>query len=320
MNAGQVYRILEGITYSLKLSFYEYKDKEKDYDYLFYSLDNYNKSLNIVKKYAPFLIDSDEQTELNNLSDPDPIFPSITAKKAVGVNIIAASERVRERVIDYVNYLESLMRVNVNENTLIVEFNHIKDLDEFEKTLGQLKRALNTPVYELGGRTEILTVESGSIIIDILIHGGVVAAAGTILKMIGALLHSAVETKNEYHKGELFAQQAKMLGIKNEMLQEIVNRVKTEHKKKKNLEANKILEEYAPNQNTSENIESFKDSIEMFGVLLEKGAQFYPSISAPEEAKKLFPNAESQKLIQQAQKSLENGQANDEESGIPDNE
>jgi|GEM_PF-3227756 len=304
MNLPQIYRVLTSQLPNLSIKYYEYEEKEQAYDYIFTDIDLYKSAYYAVISFAPFLLDRVTADFLEPIIKRGSQYSTLTTNKEVGKGIISGANHLKESVDRYVSYIEPFALNNAEEDSIDVKFIHISDLDELEKTINQLKRALNAPVFELDGRVEIQQVNSGSILITLVIIG---AFANQIVRMVANLIWAAVAIKNKAHQSQVFIEHGRTLELKNDMLELIKEQAKHSLEKGKESEAQHIINEFLPEKNSPENLVNFKASIDMFDALLEKGAEFYPSIKAAEEVKQLFPDFNALNLIESKIKMLDEG-------------
>lgn len=169
MNLSQVYRVLTSVLPNLQPSYSKYEEQTQPYDYIFSNPNAFKQAYDSVFKFAPFLIDHVTSDYLKPILKRESQYSTLPTNKIDGRNIISSADYLKESVIRYLTYIEPFVLTDTDENSIDVRFIHITGLDELEKTVNQLKRALNTPVFELDGRIEVQKIDSGSILITLLI-------------------------------------------------------------------------------------------------------------------------------------------------------
>lgn len=253
---------------------------------------------------APFLLDSYTKGQIDRLIKNNDDQLALYQEEADP--LISNTDVFYDDVQNFVNYLEGLFDDEKDENIIDVKLVEINDLDELEKTAKLLKRSFNTPVLEMDGQITVQKIESGSVWITLGILGG----AGIVIKMCAELIWAAVVIYNKYKESALHEEHARTIKLKNDYIEALVNQQKQYIEQATEREAQALINKFLPEKNDPEILNNFKASIESIGDLIEKGAQFYPSIKASEELKMSFPDFKALNLIESKIKML--GEGNEE--------
>ncbi|MFD2936276.1 hypothetical protein [Spirosoma flavum] len=313
MNLEQTYRYLNEYRNYIKPDYEVFANKEQPYYFRFKYMSLLGSAIGRVQKYAPFLIDPSVKEELTKALSQT-INSELITDKSNGENFIKAFTSLHTTVDNFLNFIEPDVIEQSDEFGLTVQLYNVHNLEDFEKTLNQLKFAIGVPAYDLGGQVELKEVKSGSILLKLLFDAVV---GGQILKVIGSLIQSAIDLKTEYHKSEMAAEQLRTIIAKNDMLELIKQQLKDNYELDKLERAKRIINDNNLPTDKPDLSNTYKSVIETFGALLEKGVDFYPALNAPKEVKEAFPDAKAIKALKEAQKLLEAAQKNDQK--IEDN-
>lgn len=155
---------------------------------------------------------------------------------------------------------------------------------EFDKIFNQL--FVNDTI---NGQQKIVSVENGSIWINLLIGNAATRLIGKVTWAAAVIFNKITEVRanQEFNRG---------LKLKNDALDEIIKLHKLHIDQLIAAEAELIAnEEFANNVDKNEYIQRLKMSIKELSDLIFRGAEIRPAISAPEQVSNLFP--EFPKLI-----------------------
>ncbi|WP_129020028.1 hypothetical protein [Edaphocola flava] len=184
------------------------------------------------------------------------------------------------------NFLNLLLKTVPEESvdSINIKLPPVNDFDELSKVSRDIHIALSQIVYneEVGGHTKIVSVENGSIWLNVLI-------GTTAVSIIASVVWSAAVIYKKIQEGRLLEQQIKSLKVKNESLDDILKAQKAQTEIMIQAEAEHIQTENFSG-NVPENIERIKNSISIFANLIEKGAEIHPALVAPENVSNLFPD------------------------------
>jgi len=185
------------------------------------------------------------------------------------------------------NFLEVLIKTIPSEdiNSINIKLPPISDFDELSKVSREIHIGLTQVIYsdEIQGETKIVSVENGSIWLNVFVGS---AAA---LTLIASLIWSSAVIFKKFQEGKLLAEQVRGLKVKNESLEEILKAQKAATELMIQAEAEHIQSEHFKD-NEPENLERIKNSISIFAELIGRGAEIQPALVAPENVSNLFPD------------------------------
>lgn len=172
---------------------------------------------------------------------------------------------------------ESIDSINIKLPT-------INDFDELSKVSREIHLGLTQVIFneEVNGQTKIISVENGSIWLNVLV-------GTTAVTVIASLVWSAAVIYKKIQEGKLLEEQVIGLKVKNESLEDILKAQKAETNLMIQAEAEHLNSEHFK-VNAPENIEKIKNSITIFAELIGKGAEIHPALVAPESVSNLFPD------------------------------
>lgn len=160
----------------------------------------------------------------------------------------------------------------------------VNDFDELSKVSREIHVGLTQIIFneEVNGQTRIVSVENGSIWLNVLV-------GTTAVTVIASLVWSAAVIYKKIQEGKLLEEQVRGLKVKNESLEDILKAQKAETSLMIQAEAEHLNSEHFK-INAPENIEKIKNSISIFAELIGKGAEIHPALVAPENVSNLFPD------------------------------
>lgn len=209
---------------------------------------------------------------------------SMNVQQADG-NVINSQLTLLKSLIE--NFLEVLKNTVPEEdlNSINIKLPPVNDFDELSKVSRDIHISLTQILYndEIKGETKIVSVENGSIWLNVFV--GSALAVG----IIGSLVWSSAVIYKKILEAKLLEEQIRGLNVKNESLEDILKAQKIETSLMIQAEAEHINSEHFQ-ENLPENIEKIKNSITNFAELIGKGAEIHPSLVAPESVSNLFPD------------------------------
>lgn len=164
----------------------------------------------------------------------------------------------------------------------------INDFEELSKVSHDIHISLTQILYneEINGQTKIVSVENGSIWLNVFIGG----AGGVAI--VGALVWSAAVIYKKIQEGRLLEQTVRGMEVKNTSIEDILTAQKKSTELMIKAEAEYIQTTHFK-ENAPENIERIKNSVKTLAELIEKGAEIHPALVAPEQVSNLFPNVKN---------------------------
>jgi len=231
-------------------------------------------SMNLFKTATTVLMDSAIFTTSND-----------TIRVQPNENSIIVNElQILKSLIE--NFTEVLKSTVPEESTdsINIKLPPINDFDELSKVSREIHLGLTQVIFndEVGGQTRIISVENGSIWLNVLV-------GTTAVTVIASLVWSASVIYKKIQEGKLLEEQVRGLKVKNDSLEDILKAQKAETNLMIQAEAEHVNSEHFK-ENAPENIEKIKNSISIFADLIGKGAEIHPALVAPENVSNLFPD------------------------------
>lgn len=184
------------------------------------------------------------------------------------------------------NFLDVLIKTVPEENldSINIKLPPVNDFDELSKVSREIHLGLTQVIIneEINGQTKIVSVENGSIWLNVLVG----TAAVTV---VASLVWSSAVIYKKILEGKLLAEQIRGLKVKNESMEDVLKAQKAETDLMIQAEAEHINSEHFK-ENVPENIERIKNSITTFADLIGRGAEIHPALVAPENVSNLFPD------------------------------
>jgi len=198
--------------------------------------------------------------------------------------IIQNAESLRNAAMELNKILGGIVGP-IKENSILIKLPEVKDLNDLAASAEAFNKILSQVILdeEIGGQIQIESVESGSIWLEIFV-GSVKAVS-----LIAAIAYSAALAYREIQKGLYISESRRTKKIENDQLEAL--------QKAQQLLLNHLIEAEAQNINAEffsndspERIERIKLAINILSVEIQKGAEVKPSLNAPSEISKLFPD------------------------------
>lgn len=184
------------------------------------------------------------------------------------------------------NFLSVLLKTVPEESvdSINIKLPEVNDFDELSKVSREIHLGLTQVVIneEINGQTKIVSVENGSIWLNVLV-------GSTAVSVIASLVWSSAVIYKKIQEGKLLEQQVRGLKVKNDSLEDILRAQKAETELMISAEAQHIDSEHFK-EKAPENIERIKNSIKTFADLIGRGAEVHPALVAPENVTNLFPD------------------------------
>jgi len=184
------------------------------------------------------------------------------------------------------NFLTVLIETVPEESidSINIKLPPVNDFDELSKVSRDIHLAISQVIFndEINGQTKIVSVENGSIWLNVLV-------GATAVSVIASLVWSGAVIYKKILEGKLLEQQIRGLKVKNDSLEDILKAQKAETDLLIIAESEHVNSEFFT-ENKPENIEKIKNSITIFAELISKGAEIQPALVAPENVSNLFPD------------------------------
>jgi hypothetical protein len=239
------------------------------------------------------------RTIISNLDSMN-LFETITQNLLNSAIFTTSNDSIRvqssenSQIVSQLNLLKNLienfaevLKSTVPEETadsINIKLPSINDFDELSKVSREIHIGLTQVIFndEIEGQTRIISVENGSIWLNVLV-------GTTAVTVIASLVWSAAVIYKKIQEGKLLEEQVRGLKVKNESLEDILKAQKAETSLMIQAEAEHVNSEHFK-INAPENIEKIKNSISIFAELIGKGAEIHPALVAPENVSNLFPD------------------------------
>ncbi|MEG1388637.1 MAG: hypothetical protein RSC72_15415 [Algoriella sp.] len=200
------------------------------------------------------------------------------------------------------NFISVLEKTTPTESTdsINIKLPPVEDFDDLSKVSREIHLALTQVILqdEIGGHTKIVSVENGSIWINVFV-------GSTAVSVIASIVWSAAVIHKKILEGRILEEQLRGLKVKNDSLEDILSAQKAETQILLTAEANFVSSENF-SKNEPENIEKLKNFISIFADLISKGAEIKPALMAPEEGSNLFPDTTKIISLESRMKKLSN--------------
>lgn len=304
MNQKEIYRRLELYLPDLDLKNQYFSDNSKSpYSYVFRDLVKYRRVINTLDRLGLLPITSETREDLKPILDSKE--ETLGTDFSPGHKIESAGKTVYEIIEGIISYLNTQLKEVVEENTIDIKLVKIDDLEDLEKTASLLKKSFSIPLHEIDSKVVINSLEKGSVWIILSIIG----ISGVALRLCANLIWAGAVIYRKYEEVKITQEHLRTIKLKNDLIEGVVKQQLEYIEESKSTEATAIANEFMPNHD-NESIQRLKLSIESIGSLIEKGAQFYPSIKAADDVKQLFPDFDVLNLIESKTKLISEAKEN----------
>lgn len=265
--------------------------------YKFTNLIRFKKFLHGIEALTMF---KDEIHLLKNSPLFSTALDELIVNPGVGLQIHAQSAYLSNAAEALLRVLNTML-VPQDENTVSIllpkpaNFHSlINVLTAFEKSISQV-----ITNDKINGNLKINTWEAGSFWIELFL--GTQAA---VLLIAGVAWSAAVIAK-KYNEAAILAQHVRSLKIKNESLDDILEKQKEMTSLLIENETEQLLVKHFNKESDPELSERLKFAVKTFAELIQQGAEVHPALNAPEQVSNLFPNFKSLDTITSQIKQIE---------------
>ena len=187
-----------------------------------------------------------------------------------------------------------------SKNSLNIKLPPINDFEDLSKVSKELHNAISKVIFneDINGTEQIVSVENGSIWINVIVGAGALPLMGSLIWAASAVYKYILQCRvaEEHLRG---------LKLQHDGIENILKLQVSSIKNVIEAEAIFIQSEHFKN-NEAENLEQIKNSIRIFSELIQKGAEIKPAITSPKEIKGLFPSVSPELIESRAIKKIEN--------------
>ncbi|MCC6582233.1 MAG: hypothetical protein IT271_00875 [Chitinophagales bacterium] len=247
-----------------------------------HGLNNFRKAIMILDEL--YLL----QEQVNILTQTN-VYKSgndfISANQSDGSSFLRLNDDLLEKAILIRNVIKQITPEE-KENSISIKLPPTKDFEELSKFSKDIHIALSQILYndKIGGKAEITSVENGSIWLNVFL------GSSAAITLIGGVVWASMVIFKKLQEGRMLEQQVRSLNIKNDSLKEIQEKQKIALNLMIESEAKLLFDENFSIEESPEQIERLKNSIDLFSKIIEKGAEIHPGLLAPESVANLFPN------------------------------
>lgn len=220
-------------------------------------------------------------------------------------NLIESNLKYLQLVFDKLYSILETILPEDDPDSVNIKLPPIGSFEDLAQAAKNLHLALTQVLYldEINGNAEIISVENGSIWVNVLIRGQLAVALVASLAWSSAVVYKKIE------EGRLIEEKVSALKIQNNTLEDIRQAQKKELALLVEAEAQHIHSEFFKN-NAPEEIERIKNSLNIFSELIAKGAKIEPALTAPENVSNLFPDFKKLPTIESKIKQITQGEGN----------
>lgn len=246
------------------------------------NIHNYKKAIEILQ-YIPILEDDIREILEDDLYS--------TPQNSLNTSIDNASRLYRQsmNVIQKALLLLSIsndLYPRLSEQTISIKLPDTKDMTSLLKHMKAFESSLSFLV-QCSPINSTLTVdnwEHGSFWLN-LYAGSILAVA-----VVSSAAWSAAVISKKMAEAKYVEQQVRVLTIKSDSLEDILEAQKKETDLLLENEARALIDNHLENHDDNEQFLRVKESIKTLAELIQQGAEVNPALSAPEDVKNLFPD------------------------------
>ena len=202
--------------------------------------------------------------------------------------LIGAAQSIVRGAVELSKMLSLILQDNVNSNSILIKLPCQNDLGLLINYLSKFEKSINQVISneKIKGQLQINSWESGSFWIDLFL------GSQAAIALIASITWSAAVISKKYKEGKIFEQYIKSLEIKNESLEDILEKQKIATDLLIEQEVNALQSEHFGSDRTNDNeqFERLRLTTKTFAELIQKGAEVHPALNAPEKIQNAFPN------------------------------
>jgi hypothetical protein len=184
--------------------------------------------------------------------------------------------------------LPKVLRIHASppsEFTVSLKLPDPADLKDALNVVTQFEKALEQLLFNpaINGEIRLIGWEVGSFWIDLYL------ASALAVSVVGSVAWAAAVVRKKTLEGDLIEKKVQGLDIGNDALEALRDGLKKSVQTLTDAEALAILDKHYDKKNSGDQLERIKLSIKISADLIQRGAEVYPGLYAPEEVKNLFP-------------------------------
>ncbi|SDR66103.1 hypothetical protein [Christiangramia echinicola] len=170
-------------------------------------------------------------------------------------------------------------------NIISIKIPPPNNFEDLEETSNKLNKIFSQVLYNetVQGKIQIINFDTGSYWIDILVTGV------RVLEVIGGVAYGGAIVFKKLQEGRLVQQQVKEMQISNKALEEIQEKSKESVNQVAKSEADFIYNTFFEGKD-NEQAERIKFALKELAELYYNGGEIHPSLEAPKNVKKEFPD------------------------------
>lgn len=265
-------------------------------------ISDYQKAIDAIENLSEFKFIQKEYKKLikleniyYNKSNSDKVRINHRTKKEFS-NIIKMINQKCRTVLDLID--EAIPKQN--KNSISIKLPDYKDLSRISDFFKNIDNILNQSLVneKINGKIKLQNFDTGSQWVEVIVGS---AAA---LNFVAGLCWAAAVIRKKHFEAEILERQVQALDIKNDALKSISSGLEKEINSLVEIEAKNLLEKEKMDYD-NEYFGKIKYSIKTLGKLMFEGTEIHHSLTAPEEAKNLFPDYSKIDLINSSIKKID---------------
>jgi hypothetical protein len=172
------------------------------------------------------------------------------------------------------------------ENTIHVKLPCSNDLHLMIKSITEFEKSINQVIVNdiINGYIKIKRWESGSFWIELIL------GSQAAVTLIAGVAWSAAVISKKITEGKIIEQHVRSLGIKNESLEDLLQKQKEITDLLLYHEVKNLQVKHFGTDNDNEITERLKLTTKTFAELIQQGAEVHPALNAPEQVQNVFPD------------------------------
>ncbi|MDA3897485.1 MAG: hypothetical protein PF482_15220, partial [Desulfobacteraceae bacterium] len=210
---------------------------------------------------------------------------TFTIRNDIGYSIYKTAEYLNNASEALSKVLE-VMNPNIEENSIFILLPCTNDFKALVNNLTAFEKSINQVISNdtIKGQLRIKRWESGSFWVELML------GSQAAVSLIAAIAWSATVISKKYKESQLIEQHVRSLEIKNESLQDLLEKQKEVNSLLIQNEVKNIQVKHFGSNEDNENFERLRLTTKTFAELIQKGSEVHPALNAPEEVQNVFPN------------------------------
>lgn len=210
----------------------------------------------------------------------------LSVQSAHGADAIAETAAYIYYAVNALNRVIPKLLPDEPKECVFIRFPDAEDIGTITRDLQAIEKAVLQMVTQanVGGSFKVLRWESGSLWIHVFV------ATAEAVAVVAAAAGAAAVVAKKWMEFAMFGEHARGLRIKNDSLEDLKSAQAKLLEELLLAESRNLTEKYLSPEGNEEVVQRVRYSVKTISELIRRGGEVSPSLNAPEDVRKLFPD------------------------------